>query len=164
MSNKPLTLSSEIDFKGHWWVDFEHLFVVTLRNNIFVGVCAFCRSGSSRDIDKPCPISIQSLATLHNYITKFKVETPNAILSEEILKSPTIRPLWAGWTELHQKHASRVRLMNAAGPRLEPVKEGTSIVNVNPALFFSKTIKTSGSFDCRLAPDKRRAKHILTPS
>jgi len=88
-----------------------------------------------RDEDSPCPVSISSLAVLHNVINKFKLKMTGA--SGNIGDSADFQKAAAGYFQYSQKYMQRVAIMKA-NPRKVPVTAGHDIFDINPALIFSK--------------------------
>ncbi len=89
-----------------------------------------------RDEDSPCPVSISSLAVLHNVINKFKVKmTPSA--PGNINDSADFQKAAAGYFQYSQKVTQRIAIMKA-NPRKVPVTPGSDMFDINPALSFSK--------------------------
>ena len=119
------------------------------------------RRGTERD-KGDCPVSIQSLCTLHNAIASFRFQIS---VNSDLTKDGGFKALQPNWILYQKKHAARCESMKKAH-RIDPVIAGREIVNLPSACALRGTQKdlTVGGkddicskFTCSLRPERDNA-------
>ena len=119
------------------------------------------RRGTERDKGE-CPVSIQSLCTLHNAIASFRFQIS---VNSDLTKDGGFEALQPNWILYQKKHAARYESMKKAH-RIDPVIAGREIVNLPSACALRGTKKdltvggkddTCSHFTCSLRPERDNA-------